>query len=182
MKDLAANRDALITQFREIGDKLLEKAHKDFLDKAGERFTEADKATPGQAAELAPAGRGDLKRYEEGLQRVEKERRRPLCRPARGGRAGPGGAGAGPRRDPQPGQCAALVAQGARPLGRAEPCATCSSRPGSAPCRFPHRGFGRYRRRAAASRRDRPPARRAEAGDRRQMLVQRLSRCLRGGR
>src|SRR5688500_4943811 len=44
MKDLAANRDALVTQFREIGDQLLEKAHKDFLAKAGERFTEADKA------------------------------------------------------------------------------------------------------------------------------------------
>ena len=46
--------------------------------------------------------------------------RRPLCRPARGGRAGADRAGAGPRRDPQPGQCAALVAQGARPLGRAD--------------------------------------------------------------
>ena len=32
MKDLAANRDALVTQFREIGDQLLEKAHKDFLE------------------------------------------------------------------------------------------------------------------------------------------------------
>ncbi len=59
MKDLAANRDALVTQFREIGDQLLEKAHKDFLDKAGERFTEADKATQAKLQNVAPAGRGD---------------------------------------------------------------------------------------------------------------------------
>src|SRR5881392_3163519 len=45
MKDLQESKDALVRQFREIGDQLLEKAHKDFLAKAGERFTEADKAS-----------------------------------------------------------------------------------------------------------------------------------------
>jgi len=45
MKDLAESKDALIAQFREIGDQLLEKAHKDFLEKAGERFNAADKAS-----------------------------------------------------------------------------------------------------------------------------------------
>ena len=45
LKDLQESKDALIAQFREVGDKLLEKAHKDFLDKAGERFIEADKAS-----------------------------------------------------------------------------------------------------------------------------------------
>jgi DNA recombination protein RmuC len=74
MKDLAANRDALITQFREIGDQLLEKAHKDFLAKAGERFTEADKATQSKLQNLLQPVEATLKRYEEGLQRVEKER------------------------------------------------------------------------------------------------------------
>ena len=74
MKDLAANRDALITQFREIGDQLLQKAHKDFLDKAGERFTEADKATQAKLQNLLQPVEATLKRYEEGLQRVEKER------------------------------------------------------------------------------------------------------------
>jgi DNA recombination protein RmuC len=74
MKDLAANRDALITQFREIGDQLLEKAHKDFLAKAGERFTEADKATQAKLQNLLQPVEATLKRYEEGLQRVEKER------------------------------------------------------------------------------------------------------------
>jgi DNA recombination protein RmuC len=74
MKDLASNRDALVTQFREIGDQLLEKAHKDFLAKAGERFTEADKATQSKLQNLLQPVEATLKRYEEGLQRVEKER------------------------------------------------------------------------------------------------------------
>ena len=74
MKDLAANRDALVAQFREIGDQLLEKAHKDFLTKAGERFTEADKATQAKLQNLLQPVEATLKRYEEGLQRVEKER------------------------------------------------------------------------------------------------------------
>ena len=74
MKDLAANRDALIAQFREIGDKLLEKAHKDFLEKAGERFSEADKASQAKLQTLLQPVEATLKRYEEGLQRVEKER------------------------------------------------------------------------------------------------------------
>src|SRR5262245_36524644 len=74
MKDLAANRDALIAQFREIGDQLLEKAHKDFLAKAGERFTEADKATQAKLQNLLQPVEATLKRYEEGLKRVETER------------------------------------------------------------------------------------------------------------
>lgn len=74
MKDLAANRDALVTQFREIGDQLLEKAHKDFLARADERFSEADKATKAKLQSLLQPVEATLKRYEEGLQRVEKER------------------------------------------------------------------------------------------------------------
>lgn len=74
MADLAANRDSLIKQFREVGDQLLEKAHKDFLDKAGQRFTEADKASETKLKELLAPVETTLKRYEEGLQRVEKER------------------------------------------------------------------------------------------------------------
>ena len=74
MKDLAANRDALVNQFREIGDQLLEKAHADFLAKAGERFTEADKASQAKLQNLLQPVEATLKRYEEGLQRVEKER------------------------------------------------------------------------------------------------------------
>jgi DNA recombination protein RmuC len=74
MKDLADSKDALIAQFRSVGDQLLEKAHKDFLDKAGERFTAADKASETKLKELLAPVETTLKRYEEGLQRVEKER------------------------------------------------------------------------------------------------------------
>ena len=74
MKDLTESRDALVAQFREVGDKLLEKAHKDFLAKAGEKFSEADKASETKLKELLAPVETTLKRYEEGLQRVEKER------------------------------------------------------------------------------------------------------------
>ena len=74
MKDLADSRDALIAQFREVGDKLLDKAQKDFLEKAGERFNAADKASETKLKELLAPVETTLKRYEEGLQRVEKER------------------------------------------------------------------------------------------------------------
>ena len=74
MKDLAESRDALIAQFRAVGDQLLEKAHKDFLDKAGERFTQADQQSEAKLKALLQPVETTLKRYEEGLQRVEKER------------------------------------------------------------------------------------------------------------
>ena len=73
-KDLQESKDTLIAQFRAVGDQLLEKAHKDFLDKAGERFTEADKASQAKLQTLLQPVEATLKRYEEGLQRVEKER------------------------------------------------------------------------------------------------------------
>jgi DNA recombination protein RmuC len=74
MKDLQESKDALIRQMREVGDQLLEKAQKDFLDKAGERFSEADKASQAKLQTLLQPVEATLKRYEEGLQRVEKER------------------------------------------------------------------------------------------------------------
>lgn len=74
MADLAQSKDALIAQMREVGDQLLQKAHKDFLDRAGERFSEADKASQVKLQTLLQPVEATLKRYEEGLQRVEKER------------------------------------------------------------------------------------------------------------
>jgi DNA recombination protein RmuC len=74
MKDLTDSRDALIAQFREVGDTLLAKAHQDFLDKAGEKFSAADKASETRLKELLAPVETTLKRYEDGLQRVEKER------------------------------------------------------------------------------------------------------------
>ena len=74
MKDLAESKDALVAQFRAIGDQLLEKAHKDFLEKAGERLSKADQQSETKLKELLQPVEATLKRYEEGLQRVEKER------------------------------------------------------------------------------------------------------------
>jgi DNA recombination protein RmuC len=74
MADLQKSRDQLVIQFREIGDQLLEKAHKDFLEKAGERFTAADKASESKLKELLAPVETTLKRYEDGLAKVEKER------------------------------------------------------------------------------------------------------------
>ena len=74
LKDLTESKDALIAQMREVGDQLLEKAQKDFLEKAGERLSEADKATQAKLQTLLQPVETTLKRYEEGLQRVEKER------------------------------------------------------------------------------------------------------------
>ncbi|QIK97199.1 DNA recombination protein RmuC [Sphingomonas sp. HDW15A] len=74
MKDLQESKDALIRQMREVGDQLLQKAQKDFLEKAGERFTKADEQSEAKLKALLQPVETTLKRYEEGLQRVEKER------------------------------------------------------------------------------------------------------------
>ncbi len=74
MKDLTESKDALVAQFRTIGDQLLEKAHKDFLEKAGERLSKADVQSEQKLKALLQPVEATLKRYEEGLQRVEKER------------------------------------------------------------------------------------------------------------
>lgn len=74
LQDLAESKDALIAQFRSIGDQLLEKAQKDFLDKAGERFAKADQQSEAKLKAILQPVEATLKRYEEGLQRVEKER------------------------------------------------------------------------------------------------------------
>lgn len=74
MKDLAESRDTLVTQFREIGDQLLEKAHKDFLEKAGARLSEADKASQAKLQTLLQPVELTLKQYQAKLDEIEKDR------------------------------------------------------------------------------------------------------------
>jgi DNA recombination protein RmuC len=74
MSDLQKSRDELTNQFREVGDSLLKKAHTDFLEKAGERFSEADRASETKLKELLAPVETTLKRYEEGLKKVETDR------------------------------------------------------------------------------------------------------------
>lgn len=74
MRLLQESKDQLVTQFREVGDKLLEKAHAEFLAKADDRFARADQEQSNKLKHLLQPVEATLKRYEEGLQRVEKER------------------------------------------------------------------------------------------------------------
>ncbi|MDI1296018.1 MAG: DNA recombination protein RmuC [bacterium] len=74
---IAALRDAkeqLSAQFSEIGGKLLGEAQKTFLDRADQRFAQANEKSEAQLKTLLSPVETTLKRYEEGLQRVEKDR------------------------------------------------------------------------------------------------------------
>lgn len=66
---------ALTTQFQQIGQVMLEKAQKDFLDRADARFRQSEEHS-GQnlKALLAPVNER-LTKYEEAVQKVEAERR-----------------------------------------------------------------------------------------------------------
>ena len=67
-------REILSAQFHEIGGKLLGDARTAFLTQAGEKFAEADAKQQQSLKSLLQPVETTLKRYEEGLQRVEKER------------------------------------------------------------------------------------------------------------
>jgi DNA recombination protein RmuC len=75
LADLRKSRDELTVQFRDVGDKLLEKAQVDFLAKADERLSKADRESQAKLQTLLQPVSDTLKRYEEGLQRVEAERK-----------------------------------------------------------------------------------------------------------
>jgi DNA recombination protein RmuC len=75
LAELVAAKDALATQFAEVGQKLLDEAQTKFLQRADERFKQSE-ATSGQnlKALLQPVHER-LERYEQGVQKVEAERR-----------------------------------------------------------------------------------------------------------
>ncbi len=75
MKELTEAKEALAAQFNEIGTKLLGEAQKQFLDRADARFKQSeDSAGQNLKALLQPVS-DRLKRYEEGVAKVEAERR-----------------------------------------------------------------------------------------------------------
>ncbi len=74
LKELVEAKDALASQFKEIGTTLLQDAQKHFLERAGERFSEAEKESSAKLQLLLKPVEDTLKRYEEGLKTVEKER------------------------------------------------------------------------------------------------------------
>src|SRR4051812_24316046 len=74
LKELREAREALSHQFSEIGTKLLGEAQENFLKRADARFHQASEKSEAQLKTLLQPVEATLKRYEEGLSKVEKER------------------------------------------------------------------------------------------------------------
>jgi len=75
LAEIVAAKEALAAQFAEVGQRLLDDAQTKFLQRADERFKESE-ATSGQhlRALLQPVHER-LQRYEEGVAKVEADRR-----------------------------------------------------------------------------------------------------------
>ena len=74
LAELRDAREALSAQFSEIGGKLLGEAQKNFLERADARFNQAGEKHEEKLKALLQPVETTLKRYEENLATVEKER------------------------------------------------------------------------------------------------------------
>lgn len=74
LQELKEARETLSAQFSEVGNKLLGEAQKQFLERADARFNQAGEKSEEKLKALLQPVEATLKRYEEGLTRVEKER------------------------------------------------------------------------------------------------------------
>ncbi|MGZ8998026.1 MAG: DNA recombination protein RmuC, partial [Allosphingosinicella sp.] len=74
LKELLEAKEVLSAQFHEVGTKLLGEAQKQFLERADSRFNQASEKSEAQLKALLQPVEATLKRYEEGLTKVEKER------------------------------------------------------------------------------------------------------------
>ncbi|ATE65382.1 DNA recombination protein RmuC [Rhizorhabdus dicambivorans] len=74
IRQLQEAKEQLSAQFAEVGGKLLDQAQRQFLERADQRFHQAGEKSEAQLKALLTPVESTLKRYEEGLQRVEKER------------------------------------------------------------------------------------------------------------
>jgi DNA recombination protein RmuC len=74
MREVREDREALTAQFSEIGGKILGEAQKAFLERADQRFAQADERSGERLKALLTPVETTLKRYEEGVAKVEKER------------------------------------------------------------------------------------------------------------
>lgn len=74
LRQLQEAKEQLSAQFAEVGGKLLETAQRQFLERADQRFHQAGEKSEAQLKALLNPVESTLKRYEEGLQRVEKDR------------------------------------------------------------------------------------------------------------
>ncbi|ATY31235.1 DNA recombination protein RmuC [Sphingomonas psychrotolerans] len=67
-------REAMAGQFREVASNMLGETQKAFLERAEARFTQSGEQNEVKMKALLQPVESTLKRYEEGLQRVEKDR------------------------------------------------------------------------------------------------------------
>ncbi|MBW0144959.1 DNA recombination protein RmuC [Sphingomicrobium clamense] len=74
IKDVEAMRKDLAVEFSKVGDEMLAKANKEFLEKAGLKFGELDKETQAKMQALVGPLRELLDRQEKKIAEVEKER------------------------------------------------------------------------------------------------------------
>lgn len=74
LTELREAKDVLAAQFNEVGTKLLADAQRQFLDRADQRFAQAGEKNDAQLKALLTPVETTLKRYEEGLAKVEKDR------------------------------------------------------------------------------------------------------------
>ena len=75
MAELIAAKDALASQFAEVGQKLLDDAQTKFLRRADERFKESESISGQNLKALLQPVHERLERYEQGVAKVEAERR-----------------------------------------------------------------------------------------------------------
>jgi len=74
MTELREAKEALSAQFSEVGAKLLGEAQKAFLERADQRFAQADEKSGERLKALLGPVETTLKRYEERVEQVEKDR------------------------------------------------------------------------------------------------------------
>jgi DNA recombination protein RmuC len=74
MSELRQAKEQLTAQFSEIGSKLLSDAQRQFLERADARFNQAGERSEQQLKALLQPVEATLKRYEDGLKEVERNR------------------------------------------------------------------------------------------------------------
>src|ERR1044072_6227025 len=72
MKELVEAKEALTAQFHAVGANLLNEAQRQFLERADARFNQASEKSDAQLKALLQPVEATLKRYEEGVNKVEK--------------------------------------------------------------------------------------------------------------
>lgn len=72
--ELREAKEVLSAQFSEVGQKMLGEAQKAFLERADQRFAQSEEKSGERLKALLNPVEATLKRYEEGVSRIEKER------------------------------------------------------------------------------------------------------------